>query len=947
MIECPAGTLWDENLNICNHAYQVSCNNEPIRNMKVKKPKEPAKPSRPAKAIDTSKSNSVSDQVIKPNSIDDRNKVPLSTPVTTPISTTETTTTTETTRKLSLDLPLCTSSDESTIDLRSGEEYIPFETCLPACPPETESSIDQRGGGELIPGIDCIVVKKKEIVLPLLPLCPSDDQSSVEYLDYSEKYIPFETCLPACPPESDIDIRGARNLIPGVNCLDGPMTTNILPTVVPDKPLILSLCPSEEGSSINLKSGEDYIHFETCLPACSSGSSFSIDLRGADDLIPGTDCIPLCPSEERSSIDLRSGEELIPFETCLPACPLESDSIFGVDDSIPRLDCIVIEEKERLWENKVQVSDSRELPLCPSDAESSINLRSEDLIPGINCIVVESKKDALPLCPSDGGCIEIEAEVEVETESGSPYKLSLCPLEAESSIDLRTGDGNIPNETCLPACLTESDSMINLRGADDLIPGIDCILLCPSKEGSSIDLRSGEELIPFETCLPACPSESDSIFGFNDLIPGLNCIVIEEKERVLEMEVFVSNDMGLPPCPSDDESPINLRSEDLIPGINCKVVESKKEALPLCPSDDGSSINLRSGEEYIPYETCLPACPAKSDSTLDVRGAKELIPGIDCLEVKDEIEIESGSPNFSSRKPYKLSLCQLEEESSIDLRIGDENIPHETCLPACLTASDSMFDLKGKENSIPGTDCIPVCPSEEGSSINLRSGEELIPFETCLPACPTESYSLVDLRSAKDLIPGVDCIVVEAKKEALPLCPSDDDGSPINLRSSGEFIPYETCLPACPVESNSQVDLRGAEDLIPGVDCIVVQAKIEALPLCPSDDNGSTINLRSSGEFIPYETCLPACPGESNYQVDLRGAEDLIPGVDCIVVEPKKEDLPLCPSDDGSTIDLRTGDELIPFETCLPACPTVRDSLPDVRGNEKLIPGVSCKEVRT
>merc|ERR1712008_99327 len=161
----------------------------------------------------------------------------------------------------------------------------------------------------------------------------------MEYLDYSEKYIPFETCLPACPPESEIDIRSARSLIPGVNCLDGPMIPKILPTVVPEKPLKLYLCPPEEDSSIDLRSGEDYFPFETCFPACPSESSSTINLRGADDSIPGTDCIPMCPSEEGSSIDLRSGEEFIPFETCLPACPIESDSIFGVDDLIPGLNC--------------------------------------------------------------------------------------------------------------------------------------------------------------------------------------------------------------------------------------------------------------------------------------------------------------------------------------------------------------------------------------------------------------------------------------------------------------------------------------------------------------------------------------------------------------------------------------------------------------------------------
>merc|ERR1711974_480105 len=29
MINCPAGTLWDEKLKICNHSYQVNCKKKP------------------------------------------------------------------------------------------------------------------------------------------------------------------------------------------------------------------------------------------------------------------------------------------------------------------------------------------------------------------------------------------------------------------------------------------------------------------------------------------------------------------------------------------------------------------------------------------------------------------------------------------------------------------------------------------------------------------------------------------------------------------------------------------------------------------------------------------------------------------------------------------------------------------------------------------------------
>ena len=56
-------------------------------------------------------------------------------------------------------LPPCPIENDSTgmLDLRSGEELIPGETCqpLPPCPVQTDSSLDLRTGEELIPGIDC------------------------------------------------------------------------------------------------------------------------------------------------------------------------------------------------------------------------------------------------------------------------------------------------------------------------------------------------------------------------------------------------------------------------------------------------------------------------------------------------------------------------------------------------------------------------------------------------------------------------------------------------------------------------------------------------------------------------------------------------------------------------------------------------------------------------
>ena len=48
-------------------------------------------------------------------------------------------------------------SGEEMLDLRTGEELIPGETCmpLPLCPIQTDSSLDLRSGEELIPGKTC------------------------------------------------------------------------------------------------------------------------------------------------------------------------------------------------------------------------------------------------------------------------------------------------------------------------------------------------------------------------------------------------------------------------------------------------------------------------------------------------------------------------------------------------------------------------------------------------------------------------------------------------------------------------------------------------------------------------------------------------------------------------------------------------------------------------
>ena len=69
------------------------------------------------------------------------------------------------------------------LDLRTGEELIPGESCmpLPLCPVENDSVtlLDIRAGEELIPGVDC----------QPLPECPDDGIDVI-----GEAFIPGLTC---------------------------------------------------------------------------------------------------------------------------------------------------------------------------------------------------------------------------------------------------------------------------------------------------------------------------------------------------------------------------------------------------------------------------------------------------------------------------------------------------------------------------------------------------------------------------------------------------------------------------------------------------------------------------------------------------------------------------------------------------------------------------------
>merc|ERR1719266_2995831 len=120
------------------------------------------------------------------------------------------------------------------IDLRTGEEMIPGESCvlLQPCPVKDslDTSLDLRSGEEeLIPGIDCLET--------VLPPCPIENYSNgMLDLRTAEELIPGETCqpLPPCPVQTDssldlrtgeemLDLRSGEELIPGETCMPLPL----------------------------------------------------------------------------------------------------------------------------------------------------------------------------------------------------------------------------------------------------------------------------------------------------------------------------------------------------------------------------------------------------------------------------------------------------------------------------------------------------------------------------------------------------------------------------------------------------------------------------------------------------------------------------------------------------------------------------------------------------
>ena len=228
---------------------------------------------------------------------------------------------------------------------------------------------------------------------------------------------------------------------------------------------------------------------------------------------------------------------------------------------------------------------------------------------------------------------------------------------------------------------------------------------------------------------------------------------------------------------------------------------------------------------------------------------------------------------------------------------------------------------------------VPFCNDEDESKpLNVRGLKDCKPR----PPCPQG----IDFRSQSEWVPGKNCKLV--KLEDLPDCPYQDPSSPRSPKSIEDLIPGVTCkpLPKCPdFGSDSQgINVRqNQEGLIPGVTCIP-SGESEDLPFCPEDSDEQGINVRSNDDLVPGVTCklLPECP----QGIDFRSQSKWVPGKNCKLV--KSEELPFCPDDsDNKQTNVRSNEDLVPGVTCkpLPECPQGID----FRSQSEWVPGKNCK----
>ena len=313
-------------------------------------------------------------------------------------------------------------------------------------------------------------------------------------------------------------------------------------------------------------------------------------------------------------------------------------------------------------------------------------------------------------------------------------------------------------------------------------------------------------------------------------------------------------------------------------------------------------------------------------------------------------------------------------------------------LPPCQAVDSDSVDLK--ELQTPGVDCLESSQNQFENTENnkeekLEEGYQypipensLKPVKnTQLPPCKLFDSNSIDTRESQ--IPGVDCLAEESSQnqpqnteggnqenyqyplpenpwkpyEKLPECNSEIEKEIRELMNTigtdllGLAMHIELVAENCEEKDsseNNQIDLRTVNGLENDqvLDCsnVYQQELQKVMKTIGTDFYGLAKFAQSCSEkakVVPEDSELPSCPANpiDDFSIDLRSQEEVIPGVTC-------RELPPCPV--ITAVDI-TSTDLIPGVSCkeLPPCPVTDYALGLIQDltQEKIVPGVTCREL--
>ena len=286
-IDCAAGTLFDKNLKICNHAYLVDCKKEPLKTTTetIKMTKETSKTTTELTTTATESTTTTTD----PTTTTTKSAMTIAkatTTITQPTTTTtESTTTTTVSTTTTTDPTTTTTKSAMTIAEPTTTTTEPTTTMTESSTTITKPTTNNTEPTETI-----------ETTGPLPP-CKLDIR-----FDYPESDITFDT--EKCEPTTTTTTESTMTTTKSTAATKEPTTTTIAKTTVTDKAKIefqeqsLPPCP-DESLEASLDSN-DY----------DNDSVPTSWVRQGIMPLPGITCkankLPPCPKED--SFDLRSGQ---------------------------------------------------------------------------------------------------------------------------------------------------------------------------------------------------------------------------------------------------------------------------------------------------------------------------------------------------------------------------------------------------------------------------------------------------------------------------------------------------------------------------------------------------------------------------------------------------------------------------------------------------------------